>query len=220
MLIAVNLIFVLPGRAQNKGSESIQKKSNDNDANSKSLPPPVIQPDASQKHHDPSPNVAEQDIEHRVRIGPPVSVNSIKDRWDKALVFFTGLIVIVGGFQIIFLWWTLRATSDNAKAAKDAAKAAESQARSSESAAKAAEMNASAAEANTRTLRNIERPWILVRMKPYDPIIKNIEELRGSEEFVLEYTIKNYGRSPAWVTYQWATAKTFNNPSDLPAVPA
>lgn len=47
-----------------------------------------------------------------------IAVNSFKDDWDKALVILTGLIVAVGIFQIIFLWRTVRATSDSVRASR------------------------------------------------------------------------------------------------------
>jgi hypothetical protein len=47
----------------------------------------------------------------------PLGVSTVKDNWDKALVIGTLLIVLVGGFQILFLWRTVDATRDNAKAA-------------------------------------------------------------------------------------------------------
>jgi hypothetical protein len=53
-----------------------------------------------------------------------IAVNSVKDHWDKALVILTGLIVAVGIFQIIFLWRTVTATSDNVRAARSSTEVA------------------------------------------------------------------------------------------------
>jgi len=155
MLVAISLIFEHPGSAQNKGTNPIQKNASDNQSHANASVTPVVAANASENDQKQGANVATQDEEYRVTAKGPVTVNSHKDPWDKALVVLTGLLVIVGGFQIWFLWNTVNATRDNAKAA-------ESQARSSESAARAAEMNATAARANADALINMERGWLLL----------------------------------------------------------
>lgn len=125
--IAIGLVFARPGSAQDKGANHVEKKANNKDGPSKPLASPPVQltPD---KNANAAAGIAGQDVDHRVRIDAPVAVKSIKDRWDKFLVIFTGIIIIVGSFQIYFLWKTVRATSDNAKAARDAANAAKNSA--------------------------------------------------------------------------------------------
>lgn len=60
-----------------------------------------------------------------VRIIPPseIGTDSKKDPYDKALVIATCALVIVGGFQIFYLWRTVKATRDNAEAARIGAQA-------------------------------------------------------------------------------------------------
>jgi hypothetical protein len=53
--------------------------------------------------------------EHPVSIAPsPLPVQSIKDVWDKALVILTGLLVIVSGFQMWYLYRTIKAIKEQA----------------------------------------------------------------------------------------------------------
>jgi hypothetical protein len=113
--IAIWLVFSLPGSTQNKGSNHIEKKADDNKYPAKALAPAPIQ-FTSNKNENPTKDVAGQNDDHPIRIDRPVAVNSIKDRWDKSLVFLTGAIIIVGIFQIFYLWKTVNATSKNADA--------------------------------------------------------------------------------------------------------
>jgi hypothetical protein len=116
IIVAIGLVFSPRGGTQDKGATSIQKNADDNKNQAKPLAPPVVQSDAAHEAQNPSASVASQDIDHRVRIGTPVAVNSIKDRWDKALVISTGLIVVIGIFQIIFLWMTIISANASARA--------------------------------------------------------------------------------------------------------
>jgi hypothetical protein len=125
LILAVRLVFPCPGSAQNKTANQVQKKANDNESRTKLLVPTIPQPDASPKAQNPTPSEASANVERRVRIESPVTVNSRKDLWDKALVWCTVLIVVVGIFQIISLWRTVKATKLAANAAKDSAKVAE-----------------------------------------------------------------------------------------------
>jgi hypothetical protein len=59
-----------------------------------------------------------------VKVSPsPFVVEVSKNSWDKALVLLTGALVLVACVQIVFLWGTVAATRDNAKAAKLSAQA-------------------------------------------------------------------------------------------------
>src|ERR1017187_3578860 len=180
--MAVDLIFAHPGSAQNKGPNSIQKKATNDSAHTKSLPPPVIQPDATPNKQNPGASIALKDIEQPIRIETPVAVNSIKDRWDKALVIFTGLIIAVGLFQIIFLWRTVTATRDNAQAAFSGARAAESNARAVEAqnatlkeTLDATMKAADAANTSAYASINSVRPWIGVRCETGNPPSTDIQ---------------------------------------------
>jgi hypothetical protein len=127
-LIAVVFVLLSPRATQDKAHSSGKGNAPNNHAQDHSPTSPVLKSDSAKQ----TATVADQNVEHRVRIGTPVPVNSIKDTWDKVLVVCTALIVIVGGFQILFLWQTVRATSDNAKAAKAGAQAASANAQAVE----------------------------------------------------------------------------------------
>jgi hypothetical protein len=65
---------------------------------------------------------------------PRIFTESQKDTYDKTLVICTVLLVVVGAFQILYLWRTVNATRDNAKAAL----------------------------LNAQAVINTERPWLVV----------------------------------------------------------
>jgi hypothetical protein len=116
IVIAVWCIIPFPWSAQDKSTKHVEKKAADNKNQPQPFVPSIVKADPSQEAEQPGANIAGKDVDHRIRIGTPVVVNSVKDRWDKALVICTGLIVVIGISQIIFLWKTVVATSDNAKA--------------------------------------------------------------------------------------------------------
>ncbi len=106
-----------PGRTQNKSSENVQQNTANNKNTSNDSPVPITKLKTSNEDQNQGPRVASEYIDNSIRHPAPIPVNPTKDSWDRALVVFTGLIVIVGGFQIWFLWKTVKATSDNAEAA-------------------------------------------------------------------------------------------------------
>jgi hypothetical protein len=110
-------VSISPGKPQDKRPNQGAKNSQtSNEPANKSARPPDQAADENQNQSKPiTPGTEERAI--RVASLPPVAVKSGKDGWDKALVIFTGLIVIVGGFQIYFLYATVAATKDNARAA-------------------------------------------------------------------------------------------------------
>lgn len=80
----------------------------------------------------------------RIVSTPKILTESKKDGYDKALVVATCLLVLVGGFQIAFLWHTVNAARKNAEAAL----------------------------LNAKALINTERPWLVVTWgssTPYYP---------------------------------------------------
>jgi hypothetical protein len=84
-------------------------------------------------------NVKPESQTRLVELSPsPVQIRSRKDGWDIALVCFTGALVLVGAFQIVYLWHTVQATRDNAKAAL----------------------------LNAEAVINAERPWLVVTVEP------------------------------------------------------
>jgi hypothetical protein len=82
--------------------------------------------DVTAKPHVAQPPTAQQTVvppqapEQKVQITsiPTVAVNAHDSTWEILLTILTGLLVIVGGAQIIMLWRTVKATQDNAEAAR------------------------------------------------------------------------------------------------------
>jgi len=134
VLGAIGLVSVFSRSTQNSGADHVEKKTDDDKKNATSLAPAIPQSDTPNKTQNPSSGVTREDDNQRtvVGIGGKVKVDTIKDRWDKALVYFTGAIVLVGIFQIIFLWRTVLATRDNAEAAFQGSEAAKANARAVE----------------------------------------------------------------------------------------
>jgi hypothetical protein len=116
LLLASGLVLVLPGSAQDKAADSIQGKPENHYTNAKLLPSTIVQPYTSPEAKNPRSSVASEDVEKSVRIRTPVTINSVKDRWDRALVVLTALLVGVGIFQIIFVWRAVGATRDSVRA--------------------------------------------------------------------------------------------------------
>ena len=114
-----------------------------------------------------------------------------------------------------------------------------SQAKAAHRQADIADVAAKAAKQSADTLINVERPWILVRMEPTGPHrvgkvwwtgtigqpdsreLTSIEAMTGVHRKPerVELTIKNYGRSPGWVTYSWADAKIVDSVKEFPVTP-
>jgi hypothetical protein len=113
ILIAVLLVLASPGRAQNKAADSTQPNASANQSQPHALASPVVKADAAQGNQEQAPGITGQAVERRVRITAPVTVNATKDHWDKWLVICTALLVIVGGFQIWFLWKTVNVAGTN-----------------------------------------------------------------------------------------------------------
>ncbi len=173
--IAVWLIFALPGGTQNKGSSHIEKSADNNKDSTNPFAPAPVQL-KSNENTTQSTGVTKQNVAHRMGVDGPVSISSIKDWWDKLLVVFTGIIVFVGGFQIFYLWKTVKATNENALAAKAAADAARVQAEYSRLSAEATKENAIAAKDAAKATRdNVkifiakERARIRIEIMPIKP---------------------------------------------------
>lgn len=138
---------------------------------------------------------------------------------DKIIAFAT---IVYAGVTVVMFF-----------AIRSQARAAHRQADISDTAAKAAQKSAD-------SLVNIERPWILVRMEPTGPHLREgkvwftglmgelgsrqlttVEVVAGKHSIPekVEFTIKNYGKSPGWVTSQWADAKIVDAIDALPSAP-
>jgi hypothetical protein len=130
VVTAIPILAQAPRSAQNERSEQVARNSQSNQAQSGPSAQPTapsrskqaraeINQNAATKTQNPSSGITPNNDEQAIKVtsAPPISVLSNKDRWDKALVIFTGAIVVVGIFQIVFLWRTVTATKDNAKAA-------------------------------------------------------------------------------------------------------
>lgn len=142
-----------PGTAQNKDPKKIEANSNRYNDTARKLSLPVVKSSTAKGNPKQANSETAESLPYRVVFPTPVPINSHKDPWDKALVVLTGALVTVGGFQILFLWRTVQATSENAKAAQAQATHAEAAARSAAENAEAASSNARAVEAQGTTLR-------------------------------------------------------------------
>jgi hypothetical protein len=115
-----------------------------------------------------------------------------------------------------------------------------SQARAAHRQADIADTAAKAAQKSADSLVNVERPWILVRMEPTGPHLREgkvwftgLAGELGSRQLTdieiithrhrvpekVEFTIKNYGKSPGWVTSQWVDARIVDAMGGLPSTP-
>jgi hypothetical protein len=210
LLIVAMLLTVVqaPARAPKKAPDSTTVK--------KASPAPPQAP-ANTDTAKPSPEVPQPEYKLTVHEIPPVTVK--KDWTDWGIWVFSGLLVIVG-----FLQWKVLRTQ---------AKLLREHAGHFESLANATKDNAQAARENAQAVMGSERAWILVRMRPSGPRKKGNQWYwaNGTPLTVLEvmtnmhkpeligYMVKNYGRTPGWVTSQWATAKIVETESQLPQPP-
>lgn len=142
-----------PGVAQNKTAKSTGNDSNRGNSENKAFSPPVVKPKATKGDQKETDSETVEGTPPRIIFPTPVPIKSDKGPWDKALVVLTAALVIVGAFQILFLWRTVQATSENAKAAQSQATHAEAAARSAAENAEAANANARAVEAQSTTMR-------------------------------------------------------------------
>jgi len=242
ILVAVWFVFSLAGSAQEKGTDHIHKTTGDYKSHPKPLAPPVVKSNAAPSDQNQSNAVAKQDTEHRVRIGTPVAVSTIKDRWDKALVLFTGLVVIVGGFQIWFLWRTVQATSDNAIAAKEGARSAADNAEAARASARSVEAQNATLQSTLAAIqrqadtmqqqttilqRNIdvvidkERARLRVRLLEFDPWGEPAMVNLGASQaqwHVLRLQVSFFGSTTAFITESSAAGRLFD--SSEPAIEA
>lgn len=123
VLIAVLLVgttsilfaFQSPRDDKDGGISQIKGDSNPNQGPSKDAVP-LKTPNGANRDKNQGSEIKFKDEDQSVRVTsiPKVSVQSGKDVWDKGLVVATGLLVIVGGFQIGFLWSAVKAANANA----------------------------------------------------------------------------------------------------------
>ena len=165
-----------PGRAQNERPEGIAQNSQDNQRPANQSPRPVNGQTANEQQKQ-SGGVTSTNSEQTIRVSqlPEVSIKPHKDIYDKTLVFATSLLVIVGGFQIYFLWGTVRAARDNAVAAK---------------------LNAEALQASARA-------WVTfyVRGNAHKAEVGEAVDAAIRDGTVLDgmCTCRNEGKTPAWI---------------------
>ncbi|HEY1938181.1 MAG TPA: hypothetical protein VGJ33_09630 [Candidatus Angelobacter sp.] len=152
--------------------------------------------------------------------------------WNRFYVIFTGLLVVVGIAGTVLARRTLKRIRDAGEQTDKLIAHAETQAKAAQDAAGAALKNATA-------VMNAERAWILVRMMPTGPYKKSgigaeieyvwedgseltEEDILNSKHLVPErvvYIVKNYGRTPGWVTSQWCDARLVRTINGLPQPP-
>jgi hypothetical protein len=160
---------------------------------------------------------ADANSEMKKKEKPQMSIFT-KSFWlDWGMLIFSGLLVVVGLLQ----WLVL----------KSQAKIMRTHAAELKNLAIAAGDNARAAKDNADGLINSERAWLLIQMKFSSPSARDgayfwsdsrplsVEEvLRGDylKPETAEYIIENYGRSPGWITSQWANVKIVKSINGLP----
>ena len=125
LLIVLAIIFVLqPRDAQSQTPNSVKSNSCENQTPTTHPPPLAVEKEAH-KDQQQSDKVASESKAEPVQITsiPKVSIESKKDLYDKVLVVATSLLVLVGGFQIFYLWRTVAVAQAAAGAAKVSADA-------------------------------------------------------------------------------------------------
>jgi hypothetical protein len=133
---AVFLLIGWQGPPPQKAATDNPEKNAQSHQKPTAQPVPPVSHDSTNGNQNQSPEKTATNNEKSVRIvsTPKIQTESKKDFYDKALVVATWLLVFVGGFQILYLWLTVIATKDNAKAAFR----------------------------NAQALINAERPWLVV----------------------------------------------------------
>jgi hypothetical protein len=122
-LILLTIFSIQESRdAKSQSPNSVKKNSATNQAPSAQSPPLSIQA-ALDNNQQQSGNVAAKNESVQVISLPKVSIESRKDLYDKVLVIATSLLVLVGGFQIFYLWRTVAVAQAAANAAKISAEA-------------------------------------------------------------------------------------------------
>src|SRR5207253_2247479 len=128
-----------------------------------------------------------EDTQQAIRVRELPRVSITKDWSDWGIWAFNGLLVLVGGFQLLVLWRQAKimkaqaeimaehaahlkglvtAAEDNAKAASAAAEAANKNADFSKLNSEATSQNAIAAKASAEALVNAERAWVTAELVP------------------------------------------------------
>jgi hypothetical protein len=119
ILLAILVLVGWQGPTPNEAtSNRVQENTKTNQANSQNSVAVAGRPSSNDNGNHSTQN-ANEDAYQSVRIiaAPKIQTESEKDTWDKALVGATWALVIMGALQIVFLWRTVAATRDNAKAA-------------------------------------------------------------------------------------------------------
>ncbi|HEV2419225.1 MAG TPA: hypothetical protein VGX94_15625 [Terriglobia bacterium] len=152
LALAIAIVFV-PRGTQNKSPHNSQQNTNRNQKPTQASVATVAYPNTARGNQEEASGVANAQSLERILFPTPVRIKSPKDIWDKALVLLTAALVVVAGVQILFLWRTVQATSDNARAAQAQAIYSEVAAKSAAENAEAANANARAVEAQNDTMR-------------------------------------------------------------------
>jgi hypothetical protein len=175
VLVIIALLAASPKGAQNKNPDQAKPEAGSNRQEPASSTR-MLDSEPAQENQSSNGEAKANREPARISTNPTIQIGSHKDGWDKALVVFTGLIVIVGGFQIYFLWGTVEATKDNAFAARESA---------------------------TATIIE-NRPWLLLT-KIENPHLTPAVEVPHSEQRITHCYVwtQNFGKTPAMVTTLW-----------------
>jgi hypothetical protein len=76
-----------------------------------------------------------------------------------------------------------------------------------------------AAKASADAIVNVERPWLLVTRINYIVLPKSQPSGENQNTSLMHVTVKNFGKSPAWLTNHGGTFTTVPKDKDLPREP-
>jgi hypothetical protein len=173
--------YSTPRSAEGKPSYQSQNQTR-NSQTPPCLPPPLVADLSAYGNQDQCQKEAPNKQRGLVEVSPsPFLVKTEESPWEKALVVATVLLVFVGAFQIRFLWKTVTATEENAKAARLSAEA----------------------------VITSERAWLLVSKLEIVQFTK--DEKTQTIHYWCRVACKNYGKTPAKLTAVKTVIQIGNN---------
>lgn len=200
LVLSMSLSFQSPAAGPPKtgrGDDTLKETARPN-RKAADTPSSLPVPKPLNESHNSSSGPETDNGEHPVKIVsiPQVQIESRKDRYDKIVVLCTALLVLLGGFQVFYLWRTVIVARDAAVAARASADA----------------------------LINSERAWIMVDIEHHNDkwADRKVHMLEGSgwggntTSFFGVLVCRNEGKSPAWVDEKRAKFEIVDSLPDTP----
>ena len=161
-------------------------------------PIPAANPAASPENHSSTGNEGGNNTTPTVSVRELPAVSISKDWADKSYWLFSGLLVLVGAFQVVLLWRTLRKISD--QETRMGEQVAEMRTQATHMSGQLEEMK-KAREIENKTLILQYRPKIIVRNATVKSFSKEIGEGVFAEPIrcIVAFQIGNIGGSPAHI---------------------